>query len=91
MLSSSRLRAIAGGDGVDDAFSIARHADDGGGGHGVEVVEPDEEEAGHAGNDAAFVQRIAVGFKNGQVNPRKARFVAGAPDDVLDVEGAAVG
>src|SRR6476660_7383457 len=36
------------------------------------------------------MERIAVRFKNGQVNPGEAGIIAGAPDDVLDVEGATV-
>ena len=54
------------------------------------TTEADKEQAGRARDDSTIVNQIAIRFKDGQVNPGKTGMIAGAPDDVLHVERAAV-
>src|SRR5262245_39194113 len=56
----------------------------------MEKVQPDEVQAGRVGADAARMPRLAVRTEDRKVDPRQAVSEPRAPDNVRDVEHAAV-
>src|SRR6185436_11162046 len=78
-----RLRAL--GDLLRDELGVVLHPADQRGAAGVLPGEAEEVEAGDL-RDAAAVDELAVGARDGQVDPGLVERVAGRPDDGGDVE-----
>src|SRR5262245_18299350 len=57
----------------------------------MQGMEPDEGDPGFAGDDPARLYRLPVIMENRQLDPREDRVKSGAPDDVGNVERAAIG
>jgi len=74
------------GDSLGVATDTVNHL----GGERVEEVQADEIEPGCIMDHAGLVVWHGVFIEDREVDPREASFIAGTPDDVLDLEGATI-
>src|SRR5262245_2569704 len=95
--SSVRIRATyfiglppCGADSIRNPCRIAADTVDCRGRRRIEKLETDEIQPRLARDHTGIVLRVAIGVEHRQVDPGEARMEARAPDDVRDVEHAAV-
>src|SRR5262245_52122617 len=86
----SRPAPHARSNGFGDAVGVAANAVDHRRGHRIEEVQSDEVQAGLTIHRASRLPRLAIAVEDWQVDPREAGMEAGTPDDVGDVQRAAV-
>jgi len=70
---------------LGDPFGVATDTVNHLGGERVEKVQAYEVESWCVGDHACLVQRHRVLVEDREVDPREAGFIAGTPDDVLDL------
>ncbi len=73
-------------DHAHDGFGIPADADESRGAHRTQEMQSGEIHSGHTRHDSALVHGAAIFVKHGEIDPREARMVSGAPDDVSHIE-----
>src|SRR5689334_12115599 len=78
-------------DHAGNVFGVPSDADQTGGTHRPQKMQPYEIQPRNTVYDSAFVYRAAILAEDRQIDPREARMVSGAPDDVPRIQRTIAG